>query len=65
MSQLQVAADRAEVTLTPEADGTRIRWAAAWDTTIGGRLAYRGLRTFFPGMLADLVTAAEKPAGTG
>jgi uncharacterized protein YndB with AHSA1/START domain len=53
----------AEVTLTPAADGTRIRWAASWDTTLSGRLALRGLRTFYPQMLADLVTAAEKHAG--
>jgi uncharacterized protein YndB with AHSA1/START domain len=56
---------RAEVTLTPEGDGTRIRWAAAWDSTLLGRLVERGLRTFFPGMLADLVSAAEKQAGAG
>lgn len=55
---------RAEVTLTPEGDGTRIRWAATWDETLLGRLASRGLRTFFPSMLADLVTAAEKQAGS-
>jgi len=55
---------RAEVTLTPEGDGTRIRWAATWDETLLGRLARRGLRTFFPSMLADLVTAAEKQAGS-
>lgn len=54
---------RAEVTLTPEGEGTRIRWAATWDTTLRGRLVQRGLRTFFPGMLADLVAAAEKRAG--
>jgi Polyketide cyclase / dehydrase and lipid transport len=53
---------RAEVTLTPDGDGTRIRWAAAWDTTLAGRLVWRGLRTFFPGMLAGLVAAAEKQA---
>jgi uncharacterized protein YndB with AHSA1/START domain len=56
---------RAEVTLTPDGEGTRIRWAATWDATMVGRLVWRGLRTFFPGVVADLVTAAEKPAGTG
>ena len=56
---------RAEVTLTPVADGTRIRWAATWDTTLGGRLVERGLRTFYPQVIADLVAAAEQqPAGS-
>lgn len=54
---------RAEVTLTPDGDGTRIRWAATWDTTLAGRIVWRGLRKFYPRMLADLVTAAEKQAG--
>jgi uncharacterized protein YndB with AHSA1/START domain len=52
----------AEVTLTPAADGTRIRWEASWDTTLSGRLVLRGLRTFYPQMLASLVSAAEKQA---
>ncbi len=50
---------RAEVTLTPVADGTRIRWAATWDATLSGRMVQRGLRTFFPQLLAALVAAAE------
>lgn len=53
---------RAEVTLTPVADGTRIRWAAAWDNTLLGRMAWRGLRTFYPEMMAGLVAAAERDA---
>ena len=52
---------RAEVTLTPVAGGTRIRWAATWDATLAGRIVQRGLRTFFPQLLAALVAAAEKP----
>ena len=56
---------RAQVTLTPTGDGTRIRWAAAWDPTLAGRIVWRGLRKFYPLMLADLVTAAEKEAGAG
>jgi len=52
---------RADVTLTPVADGTRIRWAATWDDTLAGRIVHRGLQTFYPQMLADLVTAAEEP----
>ena len=55
---------RAEVTLTPADDGTRIRWAAAWDATMAGRLVWRALRPFYPRMLADLVTAAEQRAGS-
>jgi hypothetical protein len=53
---------RAEVTLTPAADGTRIRWAATWDDTFLGRMAWRGLRTFYPEMMAGLVAAAEQDA---
>lgn len=51
---------RGEVILTPEGEGTRIRWTATWDSTLAGRLVWRGLRTFYPQMLADLVTFAEK-----
>jgi len=51
---------RAEVTLTPAGDGTRVRWAATWDATLAGRLVLRGLRTFYPQMMADLVAAAER-----
>jgi hypothetical protein len=51
---------RADVTLTPVADGTHIRWAATWDDTTRGRIVYRGLRTFYPQMLAELVAAAEE-----
>ncbi|HXL89337.1 MAG TPA: SRPBCC family protein [Streptosporangiaceae bacterium] len=53
---------RAEVTLTPAADGTRIRWAATWDPTLVGRIALRGLREFFPQVLAGLTAAAEAQA---
>ena len=52
-----------EVTLTPDPDGTRIRWAASWDPTLAGRLVIRGPRTLYPQILADLVAAAEKQAG--
>lgn len=50
----------AEITLTPTADGTRVRWAASWDDTLQGRIVHRGLRAFYPEMMADLVEAAEK-----
>jgi uncharacterized protein YndB with AHSA1/START domain len=50
-----------EITLTPVDEATtRIRWTATWDKTLAGQLVQRGLRTFFPPMLADLVAAAEK-----
>jgi uncharacterized protein YndB with AHSA1/START domain len=50
---------RADVTLTPVPDGTHVRWAATWDATPRGRIVHRGLRTFYPQMLAELVAAAE------
>jgi uncharacterized protein YndB with AHSA1/START domain len=53
---------RGEVALTPAGDGTRIRWTADWDNTMLGRMAWRGLRTFFPEMMTGLVTAAERDA---
>jgi uncharacterized protein YndB with AHSA1/START domain len=55
---------RAEVTLTPAADGTRVRWAATWDATLAGRVVRRTLRKLYPQIVADLVTAAEKQAGS-
>ena len=51
---------RAEVTLTPVADGTRVRWAATWDATMQGKIVWRGLRTLYPQIVAGLVAAAEK-----
>jgi uncharacterized protein YndB with AHSA1/START domain len=51
---------RAEISLTPSAEGTHIRWAATWDNTLTGRMAWRGLRTFFPEMMTGLVAAAER-----
>jgi hypothetical protein len=50
---------RAEVTLTPTADGTRIRWAATWDSTWAGRVVQRTLRSLYPEIVAGLATAAE------
>jgi hypothetical protein len=51
---------RADVTLTPVAGGTRIRWEATWDDTLRGRIVWRGLREFYPQMMPGLVAAAEK-----
>lgn len=53
---------RADVTLTSSAEGTHIRWVADWDNTLLGRMAWRGLRTFYPEMMAGLVAAAERDA---
>jgi uncharacterized protein YndB with AHSA1/START domain len=51
-----------EVTLTPVPGGTRISWTASWDKTLRGRLVWRGLRDFFPGMLTSLTAAADREA---
>jgi uncharacterized protein YndB with AHSA1/START domain len=53
---------RAEVTLTPADGGTRIRWAASWDATLAGRLAYRGLSRVYPQVVDAVATAAENQA---
>ena len=53
---------RGEVTLTPYAGGTRVRWSADWDSTMAGRLVHRILRKFYPEMLAALATAAASTA---
>jgi Polyketide cyclase / dehydrase and lipid transport len=55
---------RAEVTLTPTADGTHIRWAATWDATILGRIVRRKLRQVYPDIVARLIAAAEQPIRT-
>jgi uncharacterized protein YndB with AHSA1/START domain len=55
---------RGEVTLTPVPGGTRISWAASWDKTLLGRLVWRGLRRFYPEMLASLTAAADQEAGS-
>lgn len=39
---------RAEITLVPVDGGTHVRWAADWDNTTPGRLAWRSLRVFTP-----------------
>ena len=55
---------QAQVTLTPAADGTRVRWAATWDATLAGRIVQRSLRKLYPQIVKDLVTAAEHEAGS-
>ena len=51
---------RAEVTLSPQGEGTHIRWAASWDRTLPGRIVHRRLRTFYPGAVGRLISAAER-----
>jgi uncharacterized protein YndB with AHSA1/START domain len=55
---------RAEVTLTPAADGTRVRWAATWDATMAGRIVQLALRKLYPQIVADLIAAAENQAAS-
>ena len=57
----------AEITLSPVADGTHIRWSARWDRTIGGRIVHRALTRFYPRMMRCLIDAAGRavPAGPG
>ena len=50
---------RAEVTLRPEGEGTRIRWSASWDRTLPGRIVHRKLRTMYPDIVGRLIAAAE------
>jgi uncharacterized protein YndB with AHSA1/START domain len=53
---------RAEVTLTPTPDGTRIRWAATWKRTLLGRIVRHKLRSIYPDVVAHLVVAADAAA---
>jgi len=55
---------RGEVVLTPIAGGTRINWTASWDKTLRGRLVWRGMRDFLPGMLASLTATADGEGGS-
>ena len=51
---------RAEVTLTPEVEGTHIRWTATWDRTVPGRIVHRRLRAIYPDVVGRLIAAAER-----
>lgn len=51
---------RADLTLAPAGEGTHVRWTASWDATPRGRLVLRGLRRFYPEIVAGLVAAAER-----
>jgi len=50
---------RAEVTITPTAEGARVRWSADWDRTLAGRLVHRQLRSLYPQVVRSLISAAE------
>jgi len=54
----------AQVTITPIATGTHVRWAAEWDRTIAGRIVQRKLRGLYPQIMARLLAAAERSAIT-
>jgi len=51
---------RAEVTLSPEGEGTHIRWSASWDRTLPGRFVHRRLRAIYPDIVRDLIAAANR-----
>lgn len=51
---------RAEVTLSPEREGTHIRWSASWDRTPPGRIVHRRLRSIYPDVVGRLIAAAER-----
>ena len=53
---------RAEVTLSPEGEGTHIRWTASWDRTLPGRIVHLRLRTIYPDVVGRLIAAAERNA---
>jgi uncharacterized protein YndB with AHSA1/START domain len=57
----------AEVTLSPVAGGTHIRWSARWHRTTGGRFVHWTLSRFYPRMMRCLIEAAERavPAESG
>jgi uncharacterized protein YndB with AHSA1/START domain len=51
---------RAEITLTPVEGGTHIRWAATWDSTLGGRIVHRTLVVLYPELVAAVARLAEQ-----
>ena len=53
---------RAEVTLSPEGESTRVRWTASWDRTLPGRIVHSRLRTIYPDVVGRLIAAAERVA---
>jgi uncharacterized protein YndB with AHSA1/START domain len=51
---------RADITLTPVEGGTHIRWAAIWDSTMGGRIVHRTLVVLYPELVTSLARLAEQ-----
>jgi uncharacterized protein YndB with AHSA1/START domain len=51
---------QAEVTLSPEGEGTQIRWSASWDRTLSGWIVHRRLRSIYPDLVARLIAAADR-----
>src|SRR5262245_14441788 len=51
---------RAEVTLTPQGEGTHICWVATWDRTLPGRIVHSRLRTIYPHVVSRLIAAAAE-----
>jgi hypothetical protein len=51
---------RAEVILSPEGEGTHIRWSASWDRTLPGRIVDRRLRSIYPDIVGRLIAAADR-----
>jgi hypothetical protein len=45
-----------------ECEEDRQLWVAHWDNTLLGRMAWRGLRIFYPEMMTGLVAAAARDA---
>jgi uncharacterized protein YndB with AHSA1/START domain len=62
VSGLPVRNYRGEVTLTATDSGTRIRWTASWDRTVGGQVVLGPLRGAFRDIVAGLVAAADRAA---
>jgi Polyketide cyclase / dehydrase and lipid transport len=51
---------RADITLTPVEGATHIRWAATWDSTLGGRIVHRTLVVLYPELVQSLARLAEQ-----
>jgi hypothetical protein len=49
----------AEVTLTPDGEGTRIAWVGRWDSTVRGRFVLAPMRAFYSQAVTGLAAAAD------
>jgi carbon monoxide dehydrogenase subunit G len=50
---------RAEVSITPTAEGSRVHWSASRDRTVAGRLVQRQRRSLCPQVVQSLISPAE------